>query len=153
MNVSSVAGNFAYPLFGWYCASKHALEGLSDSLRLESAPWGIRVVLIEPGPVETEFFDVAMKEAQPQMDDGESPYRPFFEHAESIEKDMMKRAATAEDVASVIAHACIADRPRARYAVTAMAKGSIFLNRILPQSWLDAGIRKQFRVPGPAEVR
>ncbi|NJN14622.1 MAG: SDR family NAD(P)-dependent oxidoreductase, partial [Planctomycetes bacterium] len=50
VNVSSVAGRLGYPLFGWYCASKHALEGLSDALRLEVAPWGIGVSLIEPGP-------------------------------------------------------------------------------------------------------
>jgi len=152
VNLSSVAGRFGYPLFGWYCASKHALEGLSDSLRLEVAPWGVRVVLIEPGPVETEFFDVVRGQAESQIADEASPYRPFFRHAEAIERDMMKRAATAEDVAAVIARACIADRPRARYAVTAMAKSSILMCRLLPRSWFDAGIRKQFRTPGAAEV-
>jgi NAD(P)-dependent dehydrogenase (short-subunit alcohol dehydrogenase family) len=152
VNLSSVAGKFGYPLFGWYCASKHALEGLSDALRLEVAPWGVHVVLVEPGPVETEFFDVALRRAQPQLADEASPYRAFFRHTEAVEKDMMRRAATAEDVAAVVLRACLAERPRARYAVTAMAKISIFLARVLPRRWLDAGIRKQFRVPGPAEL-
>ncbi|MHC4550498.1 MAG: SDR family NAD(P)-dependent oxidoreductase [Planctomycetota bacterium] len=152
INLSSVAGRFGYPLFGWYCASKHALEGLSDALRLEVAPWGIRAVLVEPGPVETEFFDVTMQRAAPYLNDASSPYEPFFRHAEAIEKEMTGRAATAEDVAAVIVRACLARRPRARYAVTAMAKTTILLTRILPRAWLDAAIRRQFRVPGRAEV-
>lgn len=152
VNISSVAGRFGYPLFGWYCASKHALEGMSDALRLEVAPWGIHVVLIEPGPVETEFFDVTLERADGLMKDEASPYRPFFEHAAEIEHDMMKRAATADDVADVIVTACRAARPRARYAVTWMAKATIFMTKVLPRSWLDALIRRQFRVPGPDAV-
>ncbi|MHC4973637.1 MAG: SDR family NAD(P)-dependent oxidoreductase [Planctomycetota bacterium] len=152
LNVSSVAGRFGYPLFGWYCASKHALEGMSDALRLEAAPWGIHVVLIEPGPVETEFFDVTLERADGLMKDEASPYRPFFRHTAEIERDMMKRAATPDQVVAVIVKACRVSRPRARYAVTWMAKTTVFLTRVLPRSWLDAVVRRQFRVPGPADV-
>jgi len=152
LNISSVAGRFGYPLFGWYCASKHALEGLSDALRLEVAPWGIRVVLIEPGPVETEFFDVSLDRAGPLMKDETSPYHGFFRHTAEIERDLMKRAATADDVADVIVSACKASRPRARYVVTRMAKTTVFLSRILPRAWFDFALRKQFRVPGPGDV-
>jgi NAD(P)-dependent dehydrogenase (short-subunit alcohol dehydrogenase family) len=152
VNVSSVAGRFGYPLFGWYCASKHALEGLSDALRLEAAPWGIRVVLVEPGPVRTEFFDVAKGRAAPQMGTG-SPYAPFFAHIDEIEADFMRHATTPERVAEVIVKACRSPRPKDRYAVTAMAKVLILLTRLLPRRWFDAGTRKQFRVPGPSEVR
>jgi NAD(P)-dependent dehydrogenase (short-subunit alcohol dehydrogenase family) len=152
VNVSSVAGRFGYPLFGWYCASKHALEGLSDALRLEAAPWGISVVLIEPGPVRTEFFDVAKGRAAPQMD-ASSPYAPFFAHIDEIEADFMKHAATPERVAEVIAKACRVPRPRDRYAVTAMAKTLLLLTRLLPRRWFDAGTRRQFHVPGPEGVR
>jgi len=152
VNVSSVAGKFGYPLFGWYCASKHALEGLSDALRLEVHPWGIHVALVEPGPVETEFFDVSKERAAPQLENADSPYRAFFREVDKVEEGLMRQAATADDVAAVIAQACLADRPRSRYAVTAMAKSSIFLSRILPRSWLDMGLRRQFRVPGSADV-
>ena len=152
VNISSVAGRFGYPLFGWYCASKHALEGLTDALRLETRPWGIRAVLVEPGPVATEWFDVSMEHAGPQKEDASNPYRPFFADAEAIEEEMMKRAATAEQVASVILKACLKGRPKARYAVTFMARSSILAMRLLPRALLDALIRKQFRVPGPAEV-
>ena len=151
INISSVAGRLGYPLFGWYCASKHALEGLSDALRNEVAPWGVRVVLIEPGPVRTEFFDVTKGKIPPYLSD-DSPYRAFFEHADTIEADFMKHATSAEAVAAVILKACCKARPRARYAVTMLARMTILATRFLPRSLLDALVRKQFRVPGPADV-
>jgi len=152
VNVSSVAGRFGYPLFGWYCASKHALEGLSDALRLEAAPWGVRVVLIEPGPVRTEFFDVTRERAAPQIEDPDSVYRPFFAKVEAVEEEVMKQAVTPEKVAAVIVKACFAARPRARYPVSFMSKASLFGLRVLPRRLLDAMIRRQFRVPGPRDV-
>ena len=147
VNVSSVAGRFGYPLFGWYCASKHALEGVSDAARLELAPFGIQVVLIEPGPVDTEFFDVTVERAAARIEDPASPYRAFFAESEKIRKDMMKKAATAEDVARVILKACTARRPKDRYPVTAMAKMSLFALRAFPRRMVDATIRRMFRVP------
>jgi len=151
VNVSSVAGRIGYPLFGWYCASKHALEGLSDALRLEVAPWGVRVALIEPGPVRTEFFDVSKGKALPRLEE-ETPYRPFFRHVDRIEADFMRQATTPQHVAKVILAACRARRPRARYAVTLMAKGAVLAMRVLPRALLDAVLRRQFKVPGPADV-
>ena len=152
VNISSVAGRFGYPLFGWYCASKHALEGLSDSLRLEGRPWGVHVSLIEPGPVETEFFDVTKSRAEGQIGDARSPYAPFFKHVEEIEREMMRRAATAGRVAEAVLEACLARRPRDRYAVTLMAKGTVLALRLLPRAWVDALASRQFRVPRPEEL-
>lgn len=152
VNISSVAGRFGYPLFGWYCASKHALEGLSDALRLEARPWGVQVVLVEPGPVETEFFDVTRSRAEGQLGDTRSPYAPFFRHVEEIERDMMRRAATAGRVAEIVLKACLARRPRDRYAVTPMAKGTVLALRLLPRAWVDALASRQFRIPRPEEL-
>jgi short-subunit dehydrogenase len=152
VNISSVAGRFGYPLFGWYCASKHALEGLSDALRLEARPWGIHVSLVEPGPVETEFFDVTKSRAAAMLGDARSPYAPFFRHTEEIEREMMRSAATAEQVAAVVLRASIARRPRDRYAVTMMAKGTILALRLLPRRLLDRAAARQFRVPKPEEL-
>lgn len=152
VNISSIAGRFGYPLFGWYCASKHALEGLSDALRLEARPWGIHVSLVEPGPVETEFFDVTKERAAGQLGDPTSPYAPFFRHADDIEREMMKQAATADDVAEVVLEACVARKPRDRYAVTRMAKGTILALRLLPRAWVDGAAARQFRVPRPEDL-
>jgi short-subunit dehydrogenase len=152
VNISSIAGRFGYPLFGWYCASKHAIEGLSDALRLEARPWGIHVSLVEPGPVETEFFDVTKERASGQLGDTGSPYAPFFRHADAIEREMMKSAATAEDVAATVLKACLARKPRDRYAVTRMAKGTILALRLLPRALVDRAAARQFRVPRPEEL-
>jgi short-subunit dehydrogenase len=153
VSISSVAGRFGYPLFGWYCASKHALEGLSDALRLEARPWGVRVVLVEPGPVETEFFDVTRSRAEGQLGDPSSPYAPFFRHVEEIERDMMRHAATAGRIAEVVLKACLARCPRDRYAVTSMAKGTILALRLLPRALVDRLAARQFRIPRPEELR
>jgi short-subunit dehydrogenase len=153
VNISSIAGRFGYPLFGWYCASKHALEGLSDALRLEARPWGIFVSLIEPGPVETEFFDVTKGRAEGRMADPSSPYAPFFRHVDEIEREMMGRAATAERVAEAVLSACLAQTPRDRYMITTMAKGTVLALRLLPRSWVDRAASRQFRVPRPEDVR
>ncbi len=63
-NISSVGGKFGTPLGGWYHASKHALEGYSDSLRNEVRPFGIDVIIIEPGAIESEWSGVAAAEAE-----------------------------------------------------------------------------------------
>jgi short-subunit dehydrogenase len=153
VNISSVAGRFGYPLFGWYCASKHALEGLSDSLRLEARPWGVHVSLIEPGPVETEFFDVTKGRAERHISDPSSPYAPFFRHIDEVEREMMGRAVTAERVAAFVLSACLARRPRDRYVVAPMAKTTVLALRLLPRSWVDRLASRQFRVPRPEELR
>jgi len=153
VNISSVAGRIGYPLFGWYCASKHALEGMSDALRIEAKPWGIRVVLVEPGPVETEFFDVTRDRAAGQMADEQSPYAPFFRHAESIEREMMRHAVTAERIAETVLLACTRPRPRARYAVSLLAKLTSLAVRILPRGLVDYAAARQFHVPRPEELR
>jgi NAD(P)-dependent dehydrogenase (short-subunit alcohol dehydrogenase family) len=152
VNVSSVAGRFGYPLFGWYCSSKHAVEGLSDALRMEAAPWGVHVVLIEPGPVETEFFDVSRERGAGQLSDQSNPYRAFFANVAELERDMRKQAVSADAVARKILRACTRRRPAARYPVGAVAHVGTAVLRFLPRSWLDAGIRKQFRVPSAEEL-
>jgi short-subunit dehydrogenase len=152
VNVSSVAGRIGYPLFGWYCASKHALEGLTDALRVEVAPWGIHAVLIEPGPVKTEFFDVAKEKAAPHLADTGSPYAGLLGQADAIEAEFMKHATSPEAIAAAIVKACTVRRPRARYAVTALAKATVLATRLMPRRLLDAAVRKQFRVPGASEV-
>jgi NAD(P)-dependent dehydrogenase (short-subunit alcohol dehydrogenase family) len=63
-NISSIGGKFATPLGGWYHASKHALEGYSDSLRNEVRPFGVDVIIIEPGAIETEWGGIAADEAE-----------------------------------------------------------------------------------------
>ena len=147
VNVSSVAGRVGFPLFGWYCASKFALEGLSDALRLEAAPFGISVSLVEPGPVATEFFDVAKRKAEQVRSNDQSPYAAMLSRTEQVGDDFQKQAVPAERVAAVILQAATAASPRARYPVGMMAKGLMLALRLLPRGMIDSSMRKQFRMP------
>lgn len=147
VNVSSVSGRLGYPLFGWYCASKHALEGLSDALRLETGPFGIRVVLIEPGPVATEFASVTKDRAKGMLENAADPYRRLLERSGELEARFFRGAAAPEQVARVILRAATARSPRARYAVHRMAKFSLVALRLLPRGLIDAILRRQFFVP------
>jgi NAD(P)-dependent dehydrogenase (short-subunit alcohol dehydrogenase family) len=147
VQVSSVAGRVGYPLFGWYCASKHALEGLSDAMRSELRPFGVQVVLVEPGPVATEFAGVAKREAGALVEDAKSPYRALMERTAEIEKRFFGRATTPEAVAAVILRAATARSPRPRYAVHPMARSTLLALRLLPFSWVDALVRREFLVP------
>ena len=153
INISSVAGRLGYPLFGWYCASKHALEGLSDAARLELSPWGVRVVLVEPGPVEDRVLrrGQGARRAADRRRHVAVPGRSSST-ADAIERKFMKQATTADNVARVVMKACLKSKPKARYAVTGMAKATVMATRLLPRRWLDAVIKKEFRVPRAADV-
>jgi len=151
VNVSSIAGRFGYPLFAWYCASKHALEALTDALRLEARPWGIQAVLIEPGPVRTEFFEVVLARDGGKAP-GTDPWATFYRHASEIEREMLDQAIPPEAVAKTILRACLAARPRDRYVCGTMAKGTNLALRLLPRRWVDAVVNRQFRVPAPGDL-
>lgn len=153
INMSSLSGRVGLPLFGYYCATKHAMEGLSDAARLELGVWGVKVVLIEPGPIETEFFDVSITRAKPHIGNEDSPYYPFFRSADRIEREFRKSATPVEGVTKVVLKACIKKNPRARYTINRVAKMGAFGARFLPRRLMDMLLRIQFRVPRPEQVK
>ena len=147
VNVSSVAGKIAIPFAAPYCSSKHALEAISDSLRLEVAPFGIRVVVIEPGPIATRFGDRARAEVQPFLQKP-GPYKEFYVEAErAMEQDFRRGQLPPDFVARVIVQALESRRPRTRYTVTAMAKLGIPAKRFLPDRVLDRAMRGRLKLP------
>lgn len=139
INVSSIAGRVAFPLGGVYSASKFALEGLSDALRMELEPFNICVSVIEPGPVQTEFFEVARQQVEHIADPLNTPYRAAFEHLEGLERRVSRQAWSAEQVAEVIIRALTDRRPKPRYLA---ATGGSFLlwlmTKVLPTRLVDA---------------
>ena len=150
VNVSSVAGKIAIPFAGPYCSSKHALEAISDALRVEVAPFGIRVVLVEPGPIATNFGDRARAEVKPFLDKP-GPYTAFYREAErAMDRDFRRGQRPAEAAARVIVDAFEANRPRARYTVTAMAKIGIPARRFLPDRVFDRAMRGRLKLPKSA---
>ena len=149
INVSSVAGKLGIPFAAPYCASKHALEAMSDALRVEVAPFGIRVVLVEPGPVETRFGERA-RSGVASLLSRPGPYRELYKLAErAMDVDFQRGNLPAEAVAKVIVEASEIARPRPRYPVGVMARAYIALRRALPDRWLDAQMRRTLRMPNP----
>jgi NAD(P)-dependent dehydrogenase (short-subunit alcohol dehydrogenase family) len=136
VNISSVAGRIARPLSSVYDATKHALEAISDGLRGELAPFGIKVVLIEPGFITTEFLGVANDEAR-EILEHPGPYAETFERVASGTQRLRKMAGRPEDIADVIFKALAADSPRTRYAAPGHARFALAVKRLLPSRLFD----------------
>jgi len=146
--ISSVAGLVSPPTYGAYSSSKHALEGLSNALRLELYPFGIPVVLIEPGYIVTNFQQTAKELAQPYTAAaGASPYQKVYEGAwKGANKGRSGSKSTPEDCARVMLRA-IEDRdPQPRYGVTSLATLVKWGKRLASDRALDRFLRKYYGV-------
>jgi NAD(P)-dependent dehydrogenase (short-subunit alcohol dehydrogenase family) len=146
--MSSAAGLISPPTFGAYSSSKHAVEGLTNALRLEMYPFGVYVILIEPGYIVTNFQQTVQQLAQPYAERaGASPYAKIYSGAwAGSNQGRESSKATPEDCARVIWQAIEAPHPKARYAVTSLTKLLAFGKRILPDAWLDSILRKRFGI-------
>lgn len=139
VNCSSVLGLVAAPWRGAYCASKFALEGLSDALRLELTGTNIHVSLIEPGPIRTRFVETAMAAARANIDIAGSVHRETYAR---IIAQMEKGGRQAfklepEAVAAKLVHAVESRRPKTRYYVTTPTYVAAYLRRLLPDRLMD----------------
>lgn len=146
INVSSVGGKIYTPFGAWYHATKHALEGWSDSLRLEMKPFGVDVVIVQPGAIKTEFGDVMY---QPMMDRAMgSAYEKTAVALADATMGAYERpgAASHPDViAEVISEAIEARRPKTRYVAGKMAKMVLFMRRLLSDRGFDRMIMSQLK--------
>jgi short-subunit dehydrogenase len=143
VNVSSMGGHFGEPLGAWYHASKFAVEGFSDSLRLELHDFGIDVIVIEPGAIRTEWGGGAVESAERYS--GSSVYAPQVRAMRALYSHAERRGSQPEIVADVILKAITSDRPRARYAVPFTAKAIIAAMNLVPDRLMDAGRRAVMR--------
>lgn len=135
INVGSVAGFISIPTNGWYCASKFALEGLTDSLRMEVRHLGIRVVLIEPEVIHTNFGERALDSLQ-----GGRPieaYAHFRENWKAIVPDAFRKGGAPEKVAHIVRKILRKKRPKSRYFVPARGRVLVLAKKMLPASWVD----------------
>jgi NAD(P)-dependent dehydrogenase (short-subunit alcohol dehydrogenase family) len=139
VNVSSMGGKIYTPLGSWYHASKHALEGWSDSLRIELAPFGIDVIIIEPGVIDTEFGAVL---AGPMLErSGESAYRDL---AQAVAKSSMTGSPPRE-IAEVIAKAIKAKRPKTRYVAGKYARQLMLTRGLVSDRVFDRVVMQAVR--------
>ena len=152
INIGSMGGRFTFPGGGYYHASKHAVEAVSDALRLEVAPFGLHVSLVQPGPVTSAFAESAVD----SVDTGEGPYAEFRHELVDRYREAYDGSSTAmevspEKVADVIVSAATSAHPRARYAVGTMAKTLITSRRLLPDVAWDRIVRSVWPTPHPPE--
>jgi NAD(P)-dependent dehydrogenase (short-subunit alcohol dehydrogenase family) len=146
VNVSSVAGKIPIPFAAPYCSSKHALEAISDALRIEVGPFGVRVVIVEPGPIGSNFGARARASVERFLK-RPGPYREIYGGAEkAMNTDFAAGMLPAESVARVIVRAIESPRPKTRYKITRMAKMFIPLKRILPDRVFDSQMRRSLGI-------
>jgi short-subunit dehydrogenase len=136
INVSSMGGRYTMPLFGVYNSTKYAVESLSDALRMELAPFGIQVSLIEPGVIETGFTDRSMVELD-KVRSKDSPYAPVLARAEEVRQLSDRTAVGPACISRAIEKAATARRPRARYVAPLRAGIMIGFLRALPTRVAD----------------
>ena len=137
---SSVLGLVSAPYRGAYCASKFAVEALADSLRMELAATGIKVVLIEPGPIASRFLEHALEAYRRNIDLEGSPHREIYRAriARLEEGGDQTFKLGPEAVALKLVHALESRNPKRRYYVTLPTYAAALLRRILPTRALDA---------------
>jgi NAD(P)-dependent dehydrogenase (short-subunit alcohol dehydrogenase family) len=150
VNVSSMGGRLTFPGGGWYHASKHAVEALSDALRFEVQGFGVDVVVIQPGLIRTSFAEAAVGSIEQEE---EGPYARFnavvgAATAGVYENPVARRfGGRPEDVAEVIERAVAARRPRTRYRVTASARLFLTLRRLLTDRAWDRLVGRTYPRP------
>jgi NAD(P)-dependent dehydrogenase (short-subunit alcohol dehydrogenase family) len=139
INVSSVGGRVTVPMLGVYNSTKYAVESLSDALRVELAPFGVKVVIIEPGSIRTEFADVAMSSISSSQ---RSDYAGAIARAGAFRKLFDDSAVGPEHVARAIAKAIQSKRPAARYVRPWRTYFMLWAKWFLPTSWVDAAMAR-----------
>ena len=150
VNIGSMGGKLTFPGGGVYHATKYSVEALSDAMRFEVQGFGVKVVLIEPGLIVTDFAKAAVASVDNASNDG--PYARFNDvvrtsTAAVYEGPITKLGGGPESVAKVIRKALTTRRPRARYTVTPSAKLAIVKRRLTPDALWDRAMRVQFPVP------
>ena len=137
VNVTSIGGKIWEPLGAWYHATKFAVEGLSDCLRVEVAPFGVDVIVIEPGAIRTEWAGIA-RDGLLQMSGGSAYAELAKRHARMLATaDTSSLASPPEVVARTIVRAVTARPPKTRYATGGGARTILFLRKILPDRMFD----------------
>lgn len=142
INMSSVSGRLGLPGFAPYAASKFAVEGFSEALRLELRPFGVHVVLIEPGSYRTDIWEKGFA----RMAGGErSPYAEMLECVKRAVERSARSSGDPRDVARLAARVASARRPKLRYALPVSAAFIAAAKALLPWSWIERAIGRALR--------
>ena len=149
VNIGSIGGRVASPFIAPYNASKHAVEAITDALRQELAPWGLKVVVVEPGSVSTPIWAKGSEQVQEQRDSLSAEAVERYGHTlasfDKIMARMDRMGIPPAKVAALVEKALTTRRPRARYLIGPDARVQLGLNALLPTRVMDAATRKLMR--------
>lgn len=143
VNVSSMGGEVTFPGGGAYHASKYALEALSDALRVEVAPHGVQVALVQPGPVASSF-DTNAADLDGYMD---GPYGHLMRGLDKAIRKQTPNGTSPDRVARVIRRAALGKQPSTRYRVGALSRSLVLGRRVTPDRLWDSMMTRQFSAP------
>jgi short-subunit dehydrogenase len=142
VNIGSMGGRIYTPLGAWYHATKHALEGWTDCLRYELAQFDVRVVLVEPGAIESEWADVMRERLERDFGDGE--YRELVGSVARATRSAYADASPSSLIADVVARAVAARRPRTRYVAGKYARTLLLVRRLVSDRTFDRLLRRTY---------
>ena len=146
INTSSIAGKMVLPFGAWYHVSKFSVEALNDALRMEMRPFGVDVVLIEPGGIKTDWGIIAAKHLA-ESSKGTAYEEDALREAELMHKGYSGNYLSAPRVVThAISRAVNSQRPRARYRIGSGAFIMVFLHTVLPTRWWDGMMRRFMRI-------
>jgi len=141
VNVSSLMGEVAMPMLGAYSMSKHALEAMSDVLRLELAPQGIHVSVVAPGAISTPMAEQSLEKLEELYNNSfpevQSDYKFLYEGMAKTLENQNQSATSPEKIAEVIVKALTTENPKARYSIGAANTGLSTIRKIAPKSFGD----------------
>jgi NAD(P)-dependent dehydrogenase (short-subunit alcohol dehydrogenase family) len=155
--LASIGGRISSPFMSPYSASKFGIEAVGDALRREVSPWGIDVVVVEPGSIDTPIWEKGGEQLEQATSDlprdAKRLYGRQFERFGEALRETASRGIPPEKVARVIARAIASKRPRHRYLVGLDARIGARMNSVLPSRTFDRMIRRQSKLPKtlPAE--
>ncbi len=152
VNVSSGGGRVTLPLFGVYNSTKYAVESLSDAMRMELRPLGIRVVVVEPGGTKSEFANTSVRKVASYRHDG-SPYAAVYARTDELKAQLERSAADPIVVVRALERALTASNPRARYIAPFSARVMVALAAWLPTALIDWLLTSMFGVTRKRVIR
>ncbi len=154
VNIGSISGKLATPFIGAYCASKFAMEALTDSLRMELRPWGISVSIVEPGSIATPIWEKAQAAADEILKKLPQQAHDFYDPAIAAVRRAADKTARAGippyAVAKAVAHALTAKRPKTRYLVGRDAQLQATLAKVVPDRMRDWLVVRELGLPRDA---
>ncbi len=142
INMSSISGLINTPFIGAYCVSKHALESMSDIYRRELDMYGIKVILIEPGPIKSEIWQKSSGSMDAYRD---TDYWAYLKDIESSIEKTEKYALPTNELTKVIIKVLSSKKPKLRYIVHRRKRMIYFVYNFIPSRWIDSIVRKKLR--------